>query len=72
MRKIRFIYVKNFFDLVDFQNNIENFADLFFRLTKLVFRTLSEHDKNPILTKKKQFAPQTNIFKKKQVEKGHF
>ena len=36
----------------DFQTFIENFADLFFRSTKMIFRAHPEHYKDPILTHK--------------------
>ena len=53
-----------------FPKQYRKFCRRYFNSTKLVFRTLSEHDKNPILTKK--IAPQTNIFKKIGRERSFF
>ena len=36
----------------DFHKFFENFVDIFFRSTKLIFLALTEHYDDPILTKK--------------------
>ena len=47
----------------------ENFVDLFFRLTKLIFWALSKHSKDRNLTK---FLRRRPIFEKRQKKKGVF
>ena len=46
-----------------FSKSFENFVDLFFKSTKLIFRALTNHFKDSILTKLSE--PQAKIFLKK-------
>ena len=48
----------------DFQRKFENFVDLYFRSTKLIFWSLPDHYKDPILTN--LFLKRRQILKKKR------
>ena len=53
--------IKDFFEErvgADFHKFFENFVDIFFRSTKLIFRALTDYYDDPILTKK--FEPLAN------------